>query len=60
MRTVECTSRPNCPCVPCGRVRLLLAQEEERALSDIRILAEDYVCAYLKDRKENACPTKPA
>jgi hypothetical protein len=27
---IVCTSRPNCPCVFCGRVRLLMAQESER------------------------------
>lgn len=27
---IVCTSRPNCPCVFCGRVRLLMAQEQER------------------------------
>lgn len=27
---IACTSRPNSPCVFCGRVRLLMAQEQER------------------------------
>jgi hypothetical protein len=47
-----CTNRPDCCCAICASVRLLLAQESERAHSDLNTLAEDFIRQYLDSQKE--------
>ena len=55
---IVCTSRPNCPCKFCGRVRLMMDQERARIASDWdehaseNQLAREYVTHFLTAREK--------